>query len=252
MTRPLVSLALLFSLSAAAQPSAAEISRQSRERGSLNLLDLSAELKLTTTPKGGAPKEQVLSSSARKVNGKVHSVARFSQPAGVAGVAVLTVEGASGEPAEISLYLPKLRRVRKVARSDRGKAFMDTDFSYADLGGSGVPDAELSKGADATVDGRPAYVLKGKGGAESPYGEVTVWVDQASFVPVKAEYLDKEGKLLKRYKALKLSQFGKRTLAADAQMENVQTGSVTRMQVLRLEDSKLTDEGFTERALERG
>jgi hypothetical protein len=50
------------------------------------------------------------------VGGRLHSLARFSQPAGVAGVAVLTVEEAPGEPAGISLYLPKLKRVRKVAK----------------------------------------------------------------------------------------------------------------------------------------
>src|SRR5438874_1606165 len=122
-------LALLVGSAAIADETAAEISKKSRDKGAMNLVDLVAELKLTTTSKDGKAKEQVMTSASRKVGGKTHALSRFTAPAGVAGVAVLTVEG------DISLYLPKLKRVRKVAKSENGKAFMDTDFSYADIGG---------------------------------------------------------------------------------------------------------------------
>src|SRR5688500_3274214 len=72
-----------------APESAQEIARKSRERGSLNLLDLTAELRMVTTGSDGKAKEQTLVSSARKIGGRVHSVARFLSPPGVAGVAVL-------------------------------------------------------------------------------------------------------------------------------------------------------------------
>ncbi|MHB8877787.1 MAG: outer membrane lipoprotein-sorting protein, partial [Myxococcaceae bacterium] len=234
----------------AAAESAADISKKSRDRGALNLLDLTAELKLVTTAKDGRTKEQVLTSSSRKVSGKTRALSRFSQPAGVAGVAVLTVES-EGEADEISLYLPKLKRVRKVAKSDRGKSFMDTDFSYSDIGGTGTRDSELKRLADQLVDGRAVYVIAGAG-ADSPYGEVTVFVDKETYVPMKVEYKDKEGKPFKLYRTLKLKKFKERTIAAESTMENLQSGSKTSMQVLKLEDSKLDDEAFSERALERG
>jgi len=89
----LVSLVVATSTAAWADESAQEIARKARERGGLNLLNLVAELKLTTTAKEGAPKEQVLSSASRKVEGRTRSILRFAQPASVSGVAVLTVEG---------------------------------------------------------------------------------------------------------------------------------------------------------------
>ncbi len=242
--------AAMLSSAAFADESAAEISRKSRDRGALNLLDLTAELKLVTTTRDGRSKEQVLTASSRKVAGKTRALSRFSQPPGVAGVAVLTVE-ADGEADEISLYLPKLRRVRKVAKSDRGKAFMDTDFSYSDIGGTGTKDSDLKRLEDRTVDGRAAIVIAGEG-ADSPYGLVTVFVDRETYVPLKVEYQDKDGKPLKLYRTLKLKQWKGRTVAAESTMENLQTGSKTSMALLKLEDSALGDEAFTERALERG
>jgi len=130
---------------------------------------------------------------------------------------------------------------------------MQTDFSFADLGApAGAQAGELARDPDEVVEGRPAFVLRGKAGADSPYVAVRVWVDQETFVPLRAEYQDKQGKPFKAYRALKLRRFGDRTLAASSVMENLQTGSRTAVEILRVSPSKLPDDAFTERALERG
>ncbi len=130
---------------------------------------------------------------------------------------------------------------------------MDTDFSYADLGGTGGErDEALKKAGETKVMDRLAWVLRGTAGPDSPYGEVTVYVDKESYVPTKVEYSDKAGKPLKVYRAASLKKFKDRVIAAKAEMENLQTGSRTTIEVLKLEDSTLGDEAFSERALERG
>jgi hypothetical protein len=251
--RTVLVVMLLAFLPARAEESAADIARRSRERGALNLLGMSAQLKLTTVSKEGKRKEQVLTTTAKKIGERTHSLVRFQQPAGVAGVAVLTVEGARGEASEISLYLPKLKRVRKVARTQRGQSFMDTDFSYADLGGTGgeSDDAMKKVGESKKLD-RLVWVLAGKAGPDSPYGEVKVYVDKETYVPTQVEYTDKEGRPFKVYRAAELKRFKDRVIAARASMENLQTGSVTTLEVLQLEEAQPGDEAFSERALERG
>ena len=235
-----------------ADESASEIARKSRERGALNLLDLTAVMKLTTVDKEGHPKEQVLTSSAKKIDGRARSIARFLRPPSVAGVAVLTVEGKGDEVAEISLYLPKLKRVRRIARTQRGQSFMDTDFNYADLGASGAEDRDVKRLADDRVDGRDAFVLTRSPGSDAPYGQVTAFVDKETYVPLKVEYRDREGKPFKRYRSIKLRKFKDRTLAAESVMENLQSGSKTTLELTQVEESHLGDDAFTERALERG
>ncbi|MFZ5441083.1 MAG: outer membrane lipoprotein-sorting protein [Myxococcota bacterium] len=244
--------ALLCAQVVLADETAAEISKKSRERGALNLVGLTAELKLVTTGADGKAKEQVLTTTSKTIGGKSHALARFSQPAGVAGVAVLTVAGEQGQGDDVSLYLPKLKRVRKVAKSDRGKAFMDTDFSYADIGSNGARDEDTKRLGDEKVEGRDCFVLEGKGDETSPYGNVRLFIDKQTYVPMKVEYADRDGKPFKRYRTLKLKQFKDRVLAAESVMENLQTQSKTQMTVLKLEESTLGDDAFTERALERG
>ncbi|MGZ3460579.1 MAG: outer membrane lipoprotein-sorting protein, partial [Archangium sp.] len=60
------------------------------------------------------------------------------------------------------------------------------------------------------------------------------------------------GKPLKVYRAEQLKKFKDRVVATRAVMENLQTGSTTTLEVLKLEEVQLGDEAFTERALERG
>src|SRR3954464_1845234 len=93
MKRLLLGCVVLLGSAALAEETAAQISKNSRERGALNLVNLSAELKLTTTGADGKTKDQVLTTSSKNVGGKNHALSRFSQPPGVAGVAFLTVEG---------------------------------------------------------------------------------------------------------------------------------------------------------------
>jgi len=251
--RVLLLLSVFTPLVAFSEETAAEISKRSREKGALNLVGLTAELKLVTSTADGKSKEQRLSTSARTIGGKSHALARFSAPAPVAGVAVLTIEGGSaGEGDDVALYLPKLKRVRKVAKSDRGKAFMDTDFAYADIASNGTRDEDVKRLADEKVEGRDCYVLVGQGDAASAYGEVKLFVDKQTSVPMRVEYQDKSGKPFKRYRTLKLKAFKERVIAADAVMENLQSGSKTQMTVLKLEDSVVGDDAFTEQALERG
>lgn len=235
-----------------ADETAAEIAKKSRERGALNLVGLTAELKLISTGPDGKSKEQVLTSSSRSIDGKSHALARFSRPVGVAGVAVLTIAGEPGQGDDVSLYLPKLNRVRKVAKSDRGKAFMDTDFSYADITSNGLRDEDIKRFEDGKIEGRDCFVLGGKGDDSSLYGEVKMFIDKQTYVPMQVEYAAKDGKPWKRYRTLKLKQFKDKVLAAESVMENVQAGSKTQMMVLKLDESTLGDESFTERALERG
>jgi hypothetical protein len=247
--------AVLLSLAASSLSFAqtpAEISKKSREKGALNLVGLVAELKLVTVGADGKSKEQVLTTTSKRINERSHALARFSAPVGVAGVAVLTIEGDPGQGDDVALYLPKLKRVRKVARSDRGKAFMDTDFAYTDIASNGTRDEDLKLLPDEKVEGRDCWVLEGKGDDASPYGAVRLSVDKQTYVPMKVEYADKAGKPFKRYRTLKLKSFKDRVLAAESVMENLQTNSKTAMSVIKLEESTLGDDAFTERALERG
>ena len=195
----------------------------------------------------------MLTTTSKRIDGRAHVLARFSAPAGVAGVAVLTVEGEAGQGDEVSLYLPKLKRVRKVAKADRGKAFMDTDFAYADIAASGTRDEALERAKDEKVEGRACFVLYGQGRRE---------------LSLRAgEDVHRSGRPTCRCRSTTTTSqaspssgtgrsSSRRTRGGfwppSRSWRTSRTGSKTQLSVVKLEDATLADEELTERALERG
>jgi outer membrane lipoprotein-sorting protein len=178
---------------------------------------------------------------------------RFKAPPDIAGVALLAVEGQNGAADDVLLFLPKIKRSRRIAASQRGQSFMDTDFSYADFSGSGsVDEKSAERLADEKVDAADCYVLSGKAPADSPYRTVKAWIDKANSVPRKVEYYGAEGTLTKRLTANKVGALNGRTLALESTMESLASGTRTTVTIHSLETGAFADEAFTERGLERG
>ena len=250
MRRALALLLLLPALSARAEETAAQIAHKARDQGSLNLVGLKAEMKLTNIEKGGARQEREVTTQSKKIDGASHTLTRFRAPPADAGIALLVLEGVGGAKDEISLFLPKIRRARKIAQGDRGQPFMESEFSYADFSGGGIDEKSSTREKDGVVEGKPVFVLAGAP-PESPYKKVVAYIDQATYVPMRVEYFDEQG-LLKVYTVQKVEVLEGRTLATGSTMENLRTGRKTTVQVSKVSPADAPDAAFTERALERG
>jgi len=243
-------LAVTFLCTAAAPP-AAELVERARERSAINPMGARASLRFRTTDAAGAVKERSFTTAAKKIGGRTHTVLRFSAPAEVAGVAMLIVE-TPGAPADQSLYLPKLRRVRKVAAQQRGERFVGTDLTYADLAGTGLVEGRWENAGEEAIEGQPAYVLVGTPTGEGPYGRVKVFLHAKLSVTLRAEFFDAAGVLLKRYDVKRLKEIEPGRFVAMESVVVSASGSRTEVSVLELDPKAApADEEFTERALER-
>ena len=252
MLRALVPLlsAVLLASPAVADPSAKEILQKARDQGALNLVGLKAELKLVNVEKDGGQKLRELTTQSRKIDGVTKTVSRFKSPPDVANVALLSVEGADGKTAELSLFAPKVRRTRKIAAGSRGESFMESEFSYADFSGASLDDAAPALEKDAQVEGRDCYVVAAKP-PDSPYQKVIASIAKDTFQPLRVEYFDAKG-LLKVYSVKKLEEKSGRKLATESVMENVRTGRKSTLSVGAVGTADAPDTAFTERGLERG
>jgi hypothetical protein len=248
---PLALLAALVLL--APEETASAIARRARDQGSLSALEVRADISMVTIDKAGTKKERRLIASVKKIGGRTHTLLRFKSPPDIAGVALLAVEGQNGAADDILLFLPKIKRARRIAASQRGQSFMESDFAYADFSGSGSVDEQSAERlADDKVDGADCYVLSGKGPADSPYKTIKAWIDKATSVPRKVEYFGADGAVTKRLTAAKVGPLNGRTLAIESTMETVSTGGRTTVTIHSLESGAFADEAFTERGLERG
>ncbi len=250
MCRALVALILLSAGAAFAEETAAQIAHKARDQGSLNLVGLKAEMRLTNIEKGGASSVREVVTQSRKINAVTNTITRFLSPPDVAGVALLVVAGTGGAADQISLYLPKIRRARKIAQSDRGQPFMESEFSYADFSGDSIDEATSHREKDAVVNGKPVFVLSGAPSTNT-YKKVVASIDTTTYVPMRVEYYDDQG-LLKVYTVQKVELRDGRTLATEMSMENQRTGRKTTVSVGKTSPVEAPETAFTERALERG
>jgi hypothetical protein len=101
------------------------------------------------------------------------------------------------QPNSTLVYVPFLRRVREFLPVEQYQRFLDTDFTYADLGFVRVHEHYrfLGKGEE---QGKAAYKVEEDFPGESLYySRILIWLNTDSFLPLRREYYDTDGNLWK-------------------------------------------------------
>jgi hypothetical protein len=123
---------------AAQQPDASQIMVKSRDQsitGSLN-----ATVVLTITEKGGSTRNRTISMMTKSyADGLEKRIIRFIEPADVRGTSMLVVDNRSSAD-EMWIYLPALKKTRRIVTSEKGKSFMSSEFSNADMSSPAISD----------------------------------------------------------------------------------------------------------------
>jgi hypothetical protein len=245
-----VALMLLGAVTRADTLTATQILEKSRLSGALGLVNARAEIKLVVDDGHGMVRERKMTASALQTGPETRRLVRFDEPADVRGVAFLVIEK-EGQAPDRFLYLPAQKRVRRVSGKQGGQSFENTDFAYADLDLAGGKGDQLTRDADAVVEGQNCWVVSAVP-ADSPYGKVTTFVHQQTGVPLQVLFLDKEGKQVKRLKATRVKQVEGKWYAFESVMETLAKGSKTTLTIASLDTkATLAADDYTEQALER-
>ena len=180
----------------------------------------------------------------------------FRSPADLEGSSVLTQEEGEGDPAQW-VYIPAYHTARRIAASQRGDAYLGTDYFYEDVLDRRWDDYRFEDLGSDTVDGRAVVKVEATPVSDglkriSPYSKTVYFVDAARKVVLREEYYDRAGKLVKRLTNTAVKPYGRYLLADETTMENVQTGHKTVSTVTKREvDASISDDIFTVRALKR-
>ncbi len=127
-------------------------------------------------------------------DGLSRALMRVTDPPDNRGTALLLIQKADRN--DIFMYLPELKRVRRVTTRMVSSSVLGTDFSYEDFQRlQGLSrDGRVERLPDEALDGRAVYVLDATPEADpesgSIYGRVRSYVDQESCVPLKVEYFE--------------------------------------------------------------
>lgn len=115
----------------AQQPDAWQIMAKSRDMSITG--SLSANINLTITEKSGSTRNRTISMTTKSYpEGLEKRFIKFIEPADVRGTAMLVVDNANTAD-DMWIYLPALKKTRRIVTSEKGKSFMSSEFSNADM-----------------------------------------------------------------------------------------------------------------------
>ena len=170
----------------------------------------------------------------REMEGKVQeggkdgdkSLMEFSNPKDVKGTKMLTWSYKSKEDDQW-LYIPAFRRVKRINSSSKSSSFMGSEFAFEDLGSQEIDKFNYKWLRDEKLNKRDVWVLERVSKEPSGYSKQITYMDKKIFNPMKVEYYNLRGELLKvaEFAGYKPFKVGQKTLyrANKIHMKNVQT-----------------------------
>lgn len=144
------------------------------------------------------------------------SISFFISPADVRNTSFLTYDWDDETKDDDNwLYLPALRKVKRIASGNKKDSFMGSDFSYADMNGLKLDEwIYRFKSKHESVDGKDCWVIEAKPKKkirrrvikDTGYVKTVSWIRKDILIPVKSKLYVKKGKKIKYFSALEIEQ----------------------------------------------
>ena len=181
------------------------------------------------------------------------SLTIFDRPRDIKGTALLSFTHKEGTDDQW-LYLPALKRVKRIASDNKSGPFMGSEFAYEDITSQEVEKYTYKFLKDDTLDGMDVFVFERYPvDRKSGYTRQIIWMDKENYKERKIEYYDRKNALLKTLVFADYNLYrDKFYRAQDMHMVNHQTGKSTRLLQSNYNfDVELSDRDFDKNSLKR-
>jgi hypothetical protein len=212
---------------------------------------LTAHAKLTD--KRGSTSELVFTARSRRHDPPYSkSMVRFSAPADLAGAGFLQIQN-RGADDDRFLFLPELKRSRRISGNLRGNSFMGTDFSFADLDRRDFRESRATSKPEENIGKFPCFHIESiPTRSDSPYGAVEVWLRKDNLLPLKMVMYDHAHVLMKTFTSLEVKRISGHWYVTKSKMEDPVHSHSTDLVLTDIAPATdIPDEDFTVRNLEK-
>ncbi len=157
-----------------------------------------ASLKMVLRNRHGQESVRQIRNKALEVDGDGDkSLNIFDNPRDIKGTAFLSYTHAL-KPDEQWLYLPALKRVKRISSNNKSGPFMGSEFAYEDFTSQEVEKYSYQYIRDEILDGRDTFVIERYPVYKhSGYTRLLTWLDKGMYQPLKVEFYDRKKSLLK-------------------------------------------------------
>lgn len=178
----------------------------------------------------------------------------FDDPRNVRGMAFLTFTHKNDDDDQW-LFLPALKRVKRISAHNKSGSFMGSEFAYEDITSQETEKYTYKWIKDDQFNGLECYIIERYpvDKKNSGYVRQVAWIDKKEYRQWKVDYYDRKNTLLKTLTVDKFDLFMDRYWRADTMnMINHQTGKSTRIEISNYQfQVGLSQNDFTKSSLRR-
>jgi outer membrane lipoprotein-sorting protein len=180
------------------------------------------------------------------------SLVRFSSPPDLAGAGFLQVQRRDADDDRF-LFLPALKRARRISGNLRSSAFMGTDFSFADLDRRDLRDSEAKLLGSEKIGSSQCYVMDVvPRRSDTQYSHLEMWVRKDNFLPLRTKMYDKANVHVKTFEAQEVRRISGVWFISRSLMTDHKHNHSTLLMLQKIVvDAQIPDEEFSVRALEK-
>ncbi|MDD2733559.1 MAG: outer membrane lipoprotein-sorting protein [Desulfuromonadaceae bacterium] len=186
---------------------------------------------LTVVNKEGKIRKKGWKSFREGYAGDAKNLIRFTDPPEVKGVGFLSVARPGAQNPDQWLYLPSMKRERRIATQDRDSSFVGTDFSYEDMEEFDHEKYKVELHGEQLVDSFPCYVIEAKPlekKGKSTYEKKILFLRKDNLYLLREDlYRKGEKEPGKRMILSDLQQVGGHWVARKMEMKDLKKGSTT-------------------------
>jgi hypothetical protein len=192
------------------------------------------QMQMTLTSKSGRSRVRTVLSYAKDYGKDTKKIMQFKKPADVSGTTFLSFEyNDSAKDDDRWIFLPAMRRVKRISGSSKNDYFMGSDFTYDDIGGRDLDDYTYKLLGEVACFGGQCWKIESiaKDPVDAGYSRLVSLIRKDALKAVYAEYYDRDNRLLKKLEVKELSsQKGFWTVMA-MEMHNVQSRHKTHLKI---------------------
>lgn len=217
--------------------------------------DQTGELTMTLINKRGDERVRKIKQYLKDFGNVEKKIMFFISPADVHNTSFMNWSyDKDGKDDDQWIYLPALKKIKRISSDSKSDYFMGSDFTYDDLGDR-KPKQDVHKILrEEKYKNEDCYVVESTPKDEDyMYSKTVTWVIKDKWIGLKKEFYDEDGELLKTLNIKEYKKIKDYWLILSSEMRNVQKEHKTTMKLENVTvDSSIPSTKFTERMMKRG
>jgi hypothetical protein len=235
-------------------PAAEEVMNKSRE---LSLVSsMSATIELIIKEKNGTMRKRTISIlTASDTEGQEKRLVKFLEPAEVRGTSMLIIDNKK-EADDMWIYLPALKKTRRIVASEKGRSFMNSEFSNSDMSSPPLSDFVSRHAENSGNDDQ--WIIESIPSGEDKIGEYgfsrkLTYISRQTFQVSKIVFYNSGNEVFKEIDVLDKHQLqGGKYIISAMKVRNLENGRSSEISFSNIKTGISTDKSwFTIQALER-